>query len=117
MSSMDKRNKEKPTAKAKAEPKSMPKAKAKGKAKAQAKSQAKPKAAAQATGKQPHGAAKVKPPHFGHESTRNQFMCRTGLPGPSQTTAFKYENASSKAKAQKLAEAWVREQKRKRGLM
>lgn len=109
LTSMDKRN----SAKVKAEPKSRPKAKAKGKAKAQAKaqakSQAKPKAAAQA-------AAKVKAPHFGHESTRNQFLCRTGLSGPGQSTAFKYENASSKAKAEKLAEAWVSKQKKERGL-
>ena len=56
-----------------------------------------------------------KAPHFSDESSRSQFMARTGLPGPGQTQAFKYSSSSSKDKARKLAEKWVSQQKRQQG--
>ena len=77
-------------------------------------------AASPKTGQKTKALAKAvtKSPSYGIESTRCQYMGRTGLTGPQQTKAFKYKNgdAKSKAAALKAVEAWVKEQKKARGL-
>jgi len=62
---------------------------------------------------------KGKQPFMGHETTRHQYMCRTGLPGPGQTKAFKYSpgKTGEMKRAQEMAEAWVMDQKRARGFV
>lgn len=84
------------------------------KADAGSKAKAKPKAknARNAVVKRPAMAtvaktAKSKKPHWGYEDSRFQVMCRTGKEGEGQCHAIKYEIAGSKAKAAKLADAWV----------
>jgi hypothetical protein len=56
-------------------------------------------------------------PTVSHESTRSQYMCRTGMPGKGQTKAFKYDGAKgSQQKAKVAADKWLAEQMRTRGL-
>ena len=59
--------------------------------------------------KRPAGAGT--PPSWGYENSRNQIMCRTGIPGPGQSHGIKYDEAGGKAKAIKLADAWVKAKK------
>jgi len=62
---------------------------------------------------------KGKQPFMGHETTRHQYMCRTGLPGPGQTKAFKFSpgDTGDMKRAQEMAEEWVMDQKRARGFV
>ncbi len=110
LESMGKREQGKPKAKSSAKAKAKAKPASAPKLKPKVKQAASPKTSSKKV------EVKVKHPHFADESSRNQFMCRTGLPGPKQTVAFKYNNASSKAKANKLAQAWVDDEKKKRNL-
>ena len=60
----------------------------------------------------------VKNPHFGHEASRDQFMCRTGISGPGQTTAIQYDpkKPGSMAAAKAKAEKWLKAERKKRGI-
>ena len=62
--------------------------------------------------------AKAKPPCVGHEASRSQYMCRTGLPGKGQTKAIKYvsKEKGSQLKAKAAADQWLKEQMKLRGL-
>ena len=55
-------------------------------------------------------------PHWGHEASREQVMCRTGLKGPGQCHAIKWEIAGGKRKAEQMADEWVKKQRAKFGL-
>lgn len=55
-------------------------------------------------------------PHWKPECTRDQMMCRTGLVGPGQSHAIKWEVAGSRAKAAALADAWVVKKKKEMGI-
>ena len=76
-------------------------------------------------GKQKQGAAKKskgqtpkgpKKPTYSDEKTRSQFLFRTGLTGPGQSTAIKY-TAATKARAEAKAVAMVAKEKKKRKLL
>lgn len=60
-------------------------------------------------------AVKAKPvrkPFFGHEQSRHQYMCRSGLPGPGQNHAIQYnpKKKGDQDRAKKAAEKWLREE-------
>lgn len=59
---------------------------------------------------------KAKYPTLSHESTRNQYLGRTGLVGANQSKVFKYKSGSDKARAMKEGKAWCKEQCEIRGL-
>ena len=56
-----------------------------------------------------------KAPYYGIEWSRNQVLCRSGLTGPGQTQAFKFQPGEQEP-AMKKAEAWVRKKCLERGL-
>jgi hypothetical protein len=60
-------------------------------------------------------AAKAAGPAWGYEESRKQVMCRTGLSGPGQSHAIKYEIAGGKAKAINMADAWVAKKRKAMG--
>ena len=94
--------------KVKPEPKQKPKQKAKHEPKTEPKVDAKRKHAEVAQG--------AKKPHFAHESSRNQYMCRTGLSGSGQNTGFKYDAKNgSQQSALAKATAWVKAELKKQG--
>ena len=66
--------------------------------------------------KKPAGAGEVANPSWGHEASRQQVMCRTGLRGGGQCHAIKWEVAGGKRKAEAMGDAWVKAQKKKFGL-
>ena len=45
-------------------------------------------------------------PYYGIEWTRNQIVCRTGIPGRGQTCIFKFQTESDRKVAQKKAQSW-----------
>ena len=59
----------------------------------------------------------AKKPQVGHEASRNQFMCRTGLSGAGQTLAFRYDPSKrgSLEAAKVKSERWLKAEKQKRG--
>jgi hypothetical protein len=59
-----------------------------------------------------------KNPQVGHEASRNQFMCRTGLPGKGQCTAIAYDPKAKGAMeaARVKADRWLKAEKKKRGV-
>ena len=59
-----------------------------------------------------------KNPQVGHESSRNQFMCRTGFKGKGQNVAFQYDpkKKGSMEAARAKADKWVAAEKQKRGI-
>ena len=57
-----------------------------------------------------------KKPTYSDEKTRSQFLFRTGLTGPGQSTAIKY-TAATKARAEAKAVAMVAQEKKKRKLL
>lgn len=60
-------------------------------------------------------AASVKDPHYGIEWSRKQVQCRSGLTGPGQNKALKFTGGDEK-EAVALAEQWVRDKRKERGL-
>ena len=42
-------------------------------------------------------------------------MCRTGMPGPGQSHAIKYEVVGGKKEAEKLADVWVAKKRKELG--
>lgn len=54
-------------------------------------------------------------PSWGWERTRSQIVCRTGLKGAGQTHTIKYSNKNDSKKAEKEADAWVVQQRKKFG--
>lgn len=64
----------------------------------------------------PQPALQQKRPSVGHETSRSQYMGRTGLPGIGQTKAFKYtDKKGSREKAKKESDSWLAEQMETRG--
>ena len=61
-------------------------------------------------------AAKEKAPHWGHENSRQQVMCRTGIAGEGQSHAIKWAVVGGKKQAEALADKWVAAEKKKRGI-
>lgn len=59
-----------------------------------------------------------KNPQVGHESTRNQYLCRTGFKGTGQNVAFKYDpkTKGSMQAARAKADKWLAAEKKKRGI-
>ena len=59
-----------------------------------------------------------KNPQIGHESSRSQFMCRTGFKGKGQNIAFQYEpkKKGSMEAARAKADKWLAAEKRRRGI-
>ena len=70
-------------------------------------------AAKKSKGQTPKGPKK---PTYSDEKTRSQFLFRTGLTGPGQSTAIKY-TAATKARAEAKAVEMVAKEKKKRRLL
>lgn len=96
--------------KAKAQPKAKPKAKPKTNASCETRAEK-----ANAKGATAKAVREGKKPHFADESTRKQFLARTGIAGIGQSKAFKYDNDASKKRARAEADQWVKQQCRDRG--
>ena len=65
----------------------------------------------------PHEGSKAKSSRgafYSFEWTRSQIMCRTGIPGKGQTTAFKFKTDAERKVAEKKAQSWVDLENRKR---
>ena len=114
--------------------KAAPKVKATSKSKAKATPTPKEKAKATPTPKpitpckrkadaeEPPSTEKVRfqMPHFGHEQSRSQFMCRTGFRGKGETETLKYgpgQKYANEAVARATAKEWVHHQFVVQGLL
>lgn len=102
----------KKTAEVKAGKKGKPKSKAKAKGKAKAAATTKPKVESKA--KAPKTAMKATKgtfkPAVGIEWSRSRVQARTGLAGPGQNKAFKFNKESEMPEAKRKAEKWLRDQ-------
>lgn len=60
---------------------------------------------------------KIRNPQIGHEASRSQYLCRTGLGGKGQSVAFQYTKAKgSQQAAQAKADKWLANEKNRRGI-
>ena len=102
----------------KAKAKATGKAKGKAKAKAKAKAKVKSKAKAQASS---NGIAKVgssSKPSISWERSRFQYRCPTGIVGPGQNHAVRYEkdNEAERKAAFSKAERWLKEERKRQNI-
>ena len=75
--------------------------------------------AAKSVGKNKAKVTDKKPPHFALESSRSQYMCRTGMKGPGQSYAIPFgptRACKTQEAARVAAQKWLQAERKKQGL-